>query len=151
VSTRARGAGRTGALVLRDGREVRGAGLRDARRSGASSDLTVYLLSRRPRRARPGDRWVRWRDFANPASTADALTALREAYRRAATERVLVVCRGGVGRTGTALAAIAVLDGSSSRAALAAVRAQYHRRAVELPWQRRWLRRVERELRSSAG
>ena len=46
------------------------------------------------------------------ADTADTLDALHEVRRRAdAGERVEVACRGGVGRTGTALAALAVLDG----------------------------------------
>jgi protein-tyrosine phosphatase len=125
---------------------VRGAGLREAERTAGSSDLTVYLLRRRPEVARPADRWVRWHDFANPASTADALAALREAYRRAATERVLVVCGHGVGRTGTALAVVAMMDGLSPEEAVETVRRQYHPRAVEMPWQRRWLRRVQGSL-----
>jgi protein-tyrosine phosphatase len=47
-----------------------------------------------------------------------------------------------VGRTGTALAALAVLDGLDPEAAVHWVRAVYDRRAVETPWQRWWLRRV---------
>ncbi|HUJ04844.1 MAG TPA: protein-tyrosine phosphatase family protein [Streptosporangiaceae bacterium] len=88
-------------------------------------------------------RRVRWPDFRVPADTADALDALREAYRRArAGQRVEAACRGGVGRTGTALAALAILDGLSPREAVAWVRAGYHPRAIETVWQRRWLRRV---------
>jgi protein-tyrosine phosphatase len=55
---------------------------------------------------------------------------------------VEVACRGGVGRTGTALAALAVLDGLSPGEAVRWVRREYHPRAVETPWQRWWLRRV---------
>ena len=51
-----------------------------------------------------------------------------------------VACRGGVGRTGTALAALAVLDGLPADEAVRWVRERYHPRAVETPWQRRWLR-----------
>ena len=77
------------------------------------------------------------------ADRADALDALREAGRRAyAGERVEVACHGGVGRTGTALAAFAVLDGLPPARAVAWVRSRYHRRAVETPWQRWWLRGV---------
>jgi protein-tyrosine phosphatase len=84
---------------------------------------------------------VRWPDFWVPLDRADATDALREALRRAqAGERVEVVCRGGVGRTGTALAALGVLEGLGPVAAVAWVRAGYHPRAVETPWQRRWLR-----------
>ena len=38
-------------------------------------------------------------------------TSLTAAWSRAATERVEVACAGGHGRTGTALACLAVLDG----------------------------------------
>jgi hypothetical protein len=42
----------------------------------------------------------------------------------------------------TALAALAVLDGLSPRQAVGWVRAGFRRRAVETPWQRRWLAKV---------
>jgi protein-tyrosine phosphatase len=88
-------------------------------------------------------RRIRWPDFWVPANRADALDALREAYRRArASERVEVACGGGIGRTGTALAALAVLDGLPPPAAVTWVRGTYHRRAIETPWQRRWLRHL---------
>ena len=77
------------------------------------------------------------------ARLGDALDALREVHSRAqAGERVEVACGGGVGRTGTALAALAVLDGMNPADAVHWVRSTYHRRAVETPWQRWWLRRV---------
>jgi protein-tyrosine phosphatase len=56
-------------------------------------------------------------------------------------ERVEVACDGGRGRTGTALACIAVLDGVSPGRAVAFVREGYDRRAVETPWQRRYVHR----------
>jgi protein-tyrosine phosphatase len=102
------------------------------------------VLGRGPAPARPHRR-LSWPDFWVPLDTKDALDALREAYARVeAGERVEVACRGGVGRTGTALAALAVLDGLAPDAAVAWVREHHHRRAVETPWQRRWLRRVPR-------
>jgi protein-tyrosine phosphatase len=69
---------------------------------------------------------------------------LRHAHERAAVERVELACGGGVGRTGTALAVLAVLSGVAATEAVAWVRAAYHPRAVETPWQRRWLRSVSR-------
>ena len=97
--------------------------------------------------AGPAPAWphrrVRWPDFWIPLDASDALDALREAHRRAhAGERVEVTCRGGVGRTGTALAALVVLDGLSPGEAVRWVRREYHPRAVETPWQRWWLHRV---------
>jgi hypothetical protein len=41
-----------------------------------------------------------------------------------------------------AVAALAILDGLPSAQAVSWVRARYHHRAVETPWQRRWLRRL---------
>jgi protein-tyrosine phosphatase len=87
-------------------------------------------------------RRLRWPDFWIPLDRDDALDALREVRRRALDgERVEVTCRGGVGRTGTALAALAVLDGLPPDETMRWVRWHYHPRAVETPWQRRWLRR----------
>ena len=67
--------------------------------------------------------------------------SLTEAWERAAGERVEIACGGGKGRTGTALACLAVLDGVPAGEAVAYVRAHYDRRAVETPWQRRYVRR----------
>lgn len=89
-------------------------------------------------------RQIRWPDFWIPTDRAEALDALHEAHRRAqAGERVEIACGGGIGRTGTALAALAILDGLPAAQAVGWVREHYHRRAVETPWQRRWLRTVQ--------
>ncbi|MGH3499493.1 MAG: hypothetical protein ACRDQA_01120 [Nocardioidaceae bacterium] len=56
-------------------------------------------------------RSVRWRDWWVPSDRADIRDALADLLRRAGTERVEVACGSGRGRTGTALACLAVLDG----------------------------------------
>jgi Protein-tyrosine phosphatase len=133
-----RWADRTGIVVLPSGARVRGRRLRDL---AAPVDFTL-VLGKGPAPDWPHCR-VRWPDFSVPTDLAEALDALHEAHRRArAGERVEVACRGGVGRTGTALAALAVLDGLAPADAVAWVRRHYHRRAVETPWQRWWLRSV---------
>ncbi|HSK35771.1 MAG TPA: protein-tyrosine phosphatase family protein [Actinomycetota bacterium] len=125
----------TGVVALPGGARVRGRRLGDP---ASPADFTL-VLGKGAAPAWPHRR-LRWPDFRVPADRDDALDALREAHRRAlAGERVEVACRGGVGRTGTALAALAVLDGLSPAQAVGWVRARYHRRAVETPWQRRWL------------
>ncbi len=106
----------------------------------------MYLLARDPGPFDWPHHWVRWPDFRTPASTEDAIPALAEAYERAAGERVEIACGGGVGRTGTALAAIAVMAGVPGAEAVAWVRGRYNGRAVETPWQRRWVLEVERGL-----
>jgi protein-tyrosine phosphatase len=127
-----------GVVRLPGGALVRGRRLREA---PGPADFTLVLADG-PLPTWPHRR-VRWRDFWVPSDTTDALDALHEARRRAAAgERVEVACRGGVGRTGTALAALAVLDGLPPADAVRWVRANYHRKAVETPWQRWWLRRV---------
>ena len=46
---------------------------------------------------------------------------------------------GGCGRTGTGLACMAALDGVPPLEAMAYVRKRYDPRAVETPWQRRYV------------
>ncbi len=128
----------TGLVTLPTGPRVRGRRLSDA---AGTADFSL-LLADGPIPGWPHRR-VHWPDFWIPVDRADALDALGEAHRRAhAGERVDVACRGGIGRTGTALAALAILDGLPSKQAVAWIRAHYHHRAVETPWQRLWLRTV---------
>lgn len=122
-----------------DGRRIRGRGLRRPRPDGQDPEFAVYLLARNPGPFDWTHRWVQWLDFGLPTSADDATAALHEAYERAGTERVEIACRGGVGRTGTALAAIAVLAGVPPSEAVTWVRQRYHERAAETRWQRRWV------------
>ena len=131
-----------GVVELPDGRRIRGRGLRNPVPAGQSPEFAVYLLARDPGPFNWEHRWVRWPDFRTPSSTPDAFAALREAHDRSASERVEIACGGGVGRTGTALAAIAVLAGVPAAEAVAWVRRAYNGRAAETPWQRRWARQA---------
>jgi protein-tyrosine phosphatase len=106
----------------------------------------VYLLARDPGPFDWDHHWVRWPDFRCPTSKDDAIAALRTAYERAATARVEIACGGGVGRTGTALAALAVLAGIPPTQAVAWIRSNYQRRAVETPWQRRWILHLDETI-----
>ncbi|MFI1255983.1 protein phosphatase [Streptomyces netropsis] len=131
----------TGVLTLPSGRLVRGRGLRRALPAGITPTFAVYLLGKQPPEVPWEARWLRWPDFRLPARDADARELLGEAWERAGGDRVEVACGGGRGRTGTALACIAVLDGVPADRAVAFVRAHYDPRAVETPWQRRYVRR----------
>lgn len=128
-----------GVVELPDGRRVRGTGLRRPRGDAPAPDFAVYLLGRDPRDPGWEYRWVRWRDFRLPDSTDQAVAALREAHTRAETERVEIACGGGVGRTGTALAVLAIMSGVAPDDAVAWVRRNYRPRAVETRRQRRWI------------
>jgi len=133
-----------GVVELPDGRRVRGTGIRHPRGDAPPPDFAVYLLGRDPAVADWPNQWVRWRDFGLPRSTEDAVAALRGAHDRAATERVEIACAGGRGRTGTALAVLAVLSGVAPDAAVEWVRGHYHPKAVETRAQRRWVEHVAR-------
>jgi rhodanese/phosphatase family protein len=136
-----------GAIRLPDGVWVRGRGLRDPAPPGPPPDFGLYLGSRRlwarHRAALPWpQRWIEWPDFGLPADTGLATDHIRALHERArAGERVEVACGGGVGRTGTVLACLAVLAGVPAGDAVDWVRAHHHPHAVETPWQRAWVRR----------
>ena len=132
----------TGVLRLPSGRLVRGRGLRHGPAEGGAPQFGLYLQGRPPPPVSWSSRWLRWPDWQLPVDHADARDALRELWRRAEAERVEVGCSGGRGRTGTALACLAVLDGVPAADAVGYVRRHYHPRAVETPWQRRWVERL---------
>ncbi|MGH8960024.1 MAG: protein-tyrosine phosphatase family protein [Jatrophihabitantaceae bacterium] len=130
-----------GVLLLPSGRLIRGRGLSRPLPEGALPEFALYLLADRPPPVPWAARWVRWPDFRLPSDRADARDALRETWLRAGSERVEIACAGGHGRTGTALACIAVLDGVPRRDAVKYVREHYDPHAVETPWQRRYVAR----------
>lgn len=130
-----------GVLRLPSGRLIRGRGLSRPLPEGPVPTFALYLLGHEPPPVTWESRWVRWPDFRLPADPVAAADAFREAWRRVADERVEVACAGGNGRTGTALACIAVLDGVPNAEAVAYVREHYSRTAVETPWQRRYVTR----------
>lgn len=130
-----------GVMRLPSGLLVRGRGLRRPLPAGPEPEFGLYLQGTRPDPVGWEGRWIRWRDFWLPADRGEFGSALREVRERAESERVEIACSGGFGRTGTALACLAVLDGVPHEEAVAYVRANYSHRAVELPWQRRLVAR----------
>jgi hypothetical protein len=134
-----------GVLRLPSGRLIRGRGLSRPLSAGPTPGFALYLLGRQPPPVPWEARWVRWPDFWLPADRSDAADALREAWARAESGRVEIACAGGHGRTGTALACLAVLDGLPASQAIAYVREHYAARAVETPWQRRFVTRFQQQ------
>jgi hypothetical protein len=99
-----------------------------------SPDYGLYLDSRwQP----PWDHeHVDWPDFGVPANSDAVVRALTGVLSRARSgQDVEVGCIGGHGRTGTALACLAVLAGYPAPDAVAWVRTSYCRKAVETPEQ----------------
>jgi protein-tyrosine phosphatase len=130
-----------GVLQLPSGRLVRGRGLKRPVPDGPVPDFGLYLLGREPAPVAWEWRWVGWPDFRLPSDPIEFAAALREVWRRCPGERVEVGCGGGRGRTGTALACLAVVDGVPPDQAVAFVRQGYDPKAVETPWQRRFVAR----------
>ncbi len=128
-------AGLTGVLELPSGRLVRGRSLRESA-GNPPPEFGLYLLARPPAGIAWPCGWVRWPDFGLPADPERLHHALREVWERAGSQRVEIACRGGTGRTGTALACLAVLDGVPPPQAVAFVQAGYRPHAVETPRQR---------------
>jgi hypothetical protein len=97
-------------------------------------DYGLYLD---PRWQPPWDHgYVEWPDFGVPANTEGAVEALKTVLERARSgQNIEVGCLGGHGRTGTALACLAVLTGHPPRDAVAWARSNYCRKAVETPEQ----------------
>ncbi|MCO7220248.1 protein-tyrosine phosphatase family protein [Klenkia sp. PcliD-1-E] len=130
-------AGAPGVVQLPSGRRVRGRGLRQ---DLPAPGFGLVLLGR-DRPVPWPHRWVAWPDFRLPRSADDLRAALRDLLDRSGSEQVEVACAGGTGRSGTALACLAVLDGVPPAEAVSWVRAHYRPRAVETPRQRRFVAR----------
>jgi Protein-tyrosine phosphatase len=80
--------------------------------------------------------YIDWPDFGVPANTEAAVEALKTVLERARSgQDIEVGCLGGHGRTGTALACMAVLTGHPALGAVAWVRSNYCTKAVETPEQ----------------
>ena len=84
-----------------------------------------------------------WPDFGVPDDADHVVATLGTVLQRArAGERVEVGCLGGHGRTGTALACLAVLSGHPSADAVAWVRDHYCAAAVETAEQEAFVARL---------
>lgn len=130
-----------GVLRLPSGRLVRGRGLRHPLPPGPMPTFAVYLLGKTPPAVAWESRWLRWPDLWLPSDQARARKVLHEAWESALTQRLEIACRGGRGRTGTALACLAIIDGVPADQAVAFVRRHYDLQAVETPWQERYVTR----------
>jgi hypothetical protein len=128
-------------LRLPSGRLIRGRALRRPMPAEPAPEYGLYLLGSQPPPVGWDAAWVRWRDWWLPSDRIQTRDAFGDLWRRAEHERVEIACAGGQGRTGTALACMAILDGVPAAEAVTYVREHYSPRAVETPWQRWYVRR----------
>ncbi len=82
---------------------------------------------------------IDWPDQRLPRRSMQAVKTLQEVWQRADQELVEITCRGGVGRTGSALALIAMYEGMSSSEAIDFIRESYNNDSVTSPAQRGFL------------
>lgn len=130
-----------GVFRLPSGRVVRGRGLKRPLPDGPLPGFALYFVGREPAPVEWESRWIKWPDFRLPADPGQFAAGLREAWERAERERVEFACGGGRGRTGTALACLAIMDGVPAAEAVSYVREHYSSHAVETPWQRKFIER----------
>ena len=135
-------AGLVAAITLPDGTPVRGRGRREPLPPGPLPEFGLYLGKPGTLAARVARRVDRLAGLPHaPATRSTPPPAIVRAYEQArAGRRVEVACGGGIGRTGTVIACMAVLAGHPADDAVAWTRRNYRRRAVETPGQRRWIR-----------
>lgn len=130
-------------VVFPDGTELTGVsfGSADPYARDVTPDFGLYL-DERWRPPWPHDH-LDWPDFSVPGDPPLVVATLESLLRRArAGQRVEVGCYGGHGRTGTALAGLAVLCGHAPDEAVGWVRATYCERAVETDEQEAFVRNL---------
>jgi len=83
---------------------------------------------------------IDWPDFGVPSSPETAARQIVNAFERARNgEQVEVGCLGGLGRTGTVVACMAILGGVPGADAVDWVRQHYRPEAVETSGQAAWV------------
>jgi Swiss Army Knife protein, DSP-PTPase phosphatase domain len=94
---------------------------------------------------------ITWPDLGLPEDPSRAAEQIREAFRRAqAGQHLEVGCRGGLGRTGTVLACMAVLAGIDPKQAVAWVREHYDSCAMETGKHEDWVLWFATDVRERA-
>nr|WP_235826088.1 protein-tyrosine phosphatase family protein [Candidatus Frankia alpina] len=128
-----------GVIRLPDGGWFRPRGLRHPPPPGPLPDRGLYLGSARLRRGHDGQltwphEWIDWPDFLLPRHPATAAARIRALHAHTRTsDRTELACGGGVGRTGTALACLAVLAGLSPADAVSLDHARTITRVLSRP------------------
>lgn len=126
-------------LTFPGGTRVRASSIFERDESDESRDFGLYL-DERWEPTWPAD-VVAWADFGLPRDPTSAARQIEEAFTRARQGQIVEVgCFGGLGRTGTVLACMAVLAGVDPAEAVTWVRQNYNVHAVETPEQEAWVR-----------
>jgi protein-tyrosine phosphatase len=125
-------------VTFPDGTRVQASGLAERRVDDPERAFGLYL-DQQWNPSWPAD-VIEWPDFGVPADREAAARSIDAAFGRArGGDLVEVGCLGGIGRTGTVLACMAVLAGVPADDAIAWVRREYRPGAVETPEQEEWV------------
>jgi hypothetical protein len=125
-------------VTFPDGTQLRAASFFEREEDGNGRDFGLYM----------DPRWkptwpaeiIDWPDFGLPIDRAHAVSQITAAFSRARDgETVEIGCVGGLGRTGTVLACMAILAGVKPENAVAWVRENYRSGAIETADQERWI------------
>jgi hypothetical protein len=126
-------------VVFPDGTVVRASSIRDRREHDPTRSFGLYL-DRRWDPTWPAE-MIGWQDYGLPTDSDRAADQITAAFARARRGDVVEVgCLGGLGRTGTVLACMAVLAGVPPASAVGWVRREYNPAAVETDAQEEWVR-----------
>jgi len=125
-------------VILPGGATVRASSIADRRANDPTRTFGLYMdAAWRP--TWPAE-IIDWQDLGVPARPEEAAQQIESASARAALGQVVEIgCLGGLGRTGTVLACMAVLAGVPAKDAVAWVRRSYDVRAVETDAQAEWV------------
>ncbi len=132
-----------------DGTAVQAVGILERLPDKADRDYGLYLDARwRPT-------WnadvIEWEDFGLPSDSEAAAKTICQAFGRAKRgQRIEIGCIGGLGRTGTVLACMAILAGITPAEAVQWVRHNYDPAAIETTEQADWVMWFARYVRGEA-
>jgi hypothetical protein len=125
-------------VILPDGTRIRACSLADRQESDPERSFGLYM----------DEQWhptwpaavISWADYGLPFDSEEAASQIEAAFSRARRGEVVEIgCVGGLGRTGTVLACLAVLAGVAPADAVPWVRRNYDVRAVETADQEKWV------------
>jgi hypothetical protein len=132
------GGGESMIVRFPDGTTVRASSLASRQENDPQRDYGLYMD------AAWAPTWdadvIEWPDFGVPSNPEEAAAQIEDAFARAhGGQHVEVGCIGGIGRTGTVLACMAILAGVSPEDAVEWVRDHVHPNAVETEEQEAWV------------
>jgi hypothetical protein len=126
-------------VTFPDGTHVRAASIFESDEDGDGRDFGLYMdLRWKP--TWPAE-IIEWPDFGLPIDQTHAASQIAAAFSRARAGQIVEIgCPGGLGRTGTVLACMAILAGVRPEHAVTWVRENYRSGAIETADQERWIR-----------